>query len=231
MQPMPQFDLYLFDFDGVLVDTEELHFLAYQRMLEQRGFQLRWDFEEYSKIALFKSMGLREKMYQDLPDLYHQEPVWEVLYAEKKAHYLDILSTVPVRLMAGVEELLQKLACSQTRRCVVTHSPRIQIERICERQPILQTIPHWITRECYEKPKPDSECYRHAIQLYSQPGDRIVGFEDSPRGMRALAGTEATPFLITSFLTPSQIAELASQVNQRFIHFPSFIEYCHQTET
>src|SRR5690606_32858515 len=80
--------------------------------------------------------------------------------------------------------------------CVVTNSPRVQVEAIRARSKPLQTITYWITREDYEKPKPNPECYQKAIALYGKPLDRVVGFEDSLKGYMALKQSGAKAVLI-----------------------------------
>lgn len=68
------------------------------------------------------------------------------------------------------------------------------------------------------KPKPDPECYLRAIALCAQPGDRIIGFEDSLRGLQALQQTSALPVLICPAHHP--LIDLATQ--GRVLYFESF---------
>ncbi len=191
------FDLFLFDFDGLLVNTEKLHYAAYVRMMEGRGYQLNWSFPRFCKAAHTNSVAIREGIYADFPAL---DPDWQTLYNEKKRCYFELISLGKIDLMPGVHELLSELDKHKKRRCVATNSPFEQIQLIRAQLPILRTIPHWITREDYEKPKPDPECYLRAIELHGKPGDRIVGFEDSLRGLKALQGTSALPILISDVL-------------------------------
>ena len=100
---------------------------------------------------------------------------------------------------------------------IVTHSPKEQVDLICANLPILQTIMHRITREDYKEPKPSSECYELAIQCYGDERDRIIGFEDSLRGLFALKGTRALPIWICSKEHP-----LFSHVDCETIHFETF---------
>jgi len=209
------FDLFLFDFDGLLVDTEPLHYRAYVEVLAQRGFLLDWSFERFCGLAHLSASALREAFYAKWPDL---DPDWEKIYADKKNAYLELVQRGEIKLMKGVEKLLTLLKEKEMRRCVVTHSPQEQIDLICSRLPLLNTIPHWVTRHQYKDPKPHPECYQKAIELYAHKGDRIIGFEDSIRGWQALRQTEAKAILICSIEYPLIGEALALGA----ISFPSF---------
>ncbi len=209
------FQLFLFDFDGLLVNTEHLHYQAYVNVLAARGYLLKLTFAHFFELAHFSSAAWKEALYAEIPDL---DPNWELLYREKKEAYRALLSSGKVELMPGVEELLKALEAAKIRRCVVTHSTLDHTKLIRAQLPILQTLPHWITREDYELPKPSPECYLRAIQLYGQPGDRIIGFEDSIRGLKALCGTPAFPVIICPKHHP--LLEIAIQMGGT--HFESF---------
>lgn len=218
------YQLFLFDFDGILVDTEELHYKAYLKMCADRGFVLHMDRQTYMSYSLFTATGIKEAIYKILPELYQSEPNWAVLYSEKKVAYCTLLREEGTRLMPGVEMLLQKLANTNTKRCVVTHSPADQIAMIRSQHPILETIPHWITREHYSEPKPSSECYAKALALLKAPGERAIGFEDSPRGLKALLGTEADAVFVTEYFDPPAVAALTSEIGRPFSHLHSFTD-------
>jgi HAD superfamily hydrolase (TIGR01509 family) len=214
-----QYQLFLFDFDGLLVNTEELHYLAYKRMCRGRGLELAWNFDKYCKIAHYTAEGIRDTMYAEMPELYQMEPNWDVLYAEKKQAILDLLNEGAVHTMPGVDPLLLALKQAGIARCVVTHSPTQIIEIVRKKNPVLDTIPFWITREDYTHPKPHPECYFKAIALHAKSGDKIIGFEDTPRGMKALLGTgKVDPVLICTIDYPeiSEFRDLGVRI------FPSF---------
>lgn len=216
---MSQFNLFLFDFDGLLVNTEHLHFAAYVEMCRARGFDLKWSFNRFCKAAHFESNGLQQAIFDEFPDLQGQEPRWEVLYAEKKQAYLELLNRGHLQLMPGVEPLLRDLQRAGIQRCVVTNSFKEQIDLIKAAIPVLQTIPHWITREFYELPKPSPDGYLKALELFKKPGDAVVGFEDTLRGLKSLkdAGVE-TKVLIC----PSDHPQLEAMPFEDFHHFTSF---------
>ncbi len=220
MQWLFRYQLFLFDFDGLLVDTESLHYQAYITMCAARGFHLNWDFPRYSQAAHHKSTDLRDQIYAEFPALQAQEPKWHVLYEEKKRIFLNLIENGAVPLMPGVKDLLLALQEARINRCVVTHSPLSLIKRIRQQNPILDTIPHWITREDYTHAKPDPECYQLAIARLAQLQDQVIGFEDSPRGLHALLGTKAKPILVC----PSDSCYLPSILQQhpQVHYYPSF---------
>lgn len=223
MRWINQYQLFLFDFDGILVNTEELHYQAYQEMCLKRGFTLDWDWRTYIQHGMFSATGLKEGIYNKFPDLKKQEPFWDVLYQEKKKLYLDSLKR-GVPLMPGVADLLAALEKGGVKRCVVTHSPLEQIELIRSQHPILRTIPLWLTREDYSQPKPSPECYQKAIEKLGSKGDAIIGFEDSPRGLEALLKAGAKGVFISSLFKPTEVEHLAQEIGTPFPHFSSFIE-------
>jgi HAD superfamily hydrolase (TIGR01509 family) len=206
MKWIRQFQLFLFDFDGLLVNTEHLHFQAYINMLAYRGLKLDWSFARFCEMAHINATALKEGLYAEFPDL---DSNWDQLYEEKKAAYLDLLVTGKVELMPGAEALLKELATAGIRRCVVTNSMLEQTIAIRFQHDVLKTIPNWITREDYSKPKPDPECYLRAIEMYGEEGGRIIGFEDSVRGILALKGTPALPVLVCPSHHP--LLEMASE--------------------
>jgi beta-phosphoglucomutase len=220
MQWILHYQVFLFDFDGLLVDTERLHYQAYINMCAQRGFQLNWSFHRFSAAAHHKATDLRDQIYAEFPNLYASEPDWQVLYEEKKHHFLDLIENGNVPLLPGATDLLLALQEADIKRCVVTHSATSLIQRIRQQNPILDTIPHWITREDYTHPKPHPECYQFAIAKLAQSNDRIIGFEDSPRGLHALLETKAKPILICP--PDSPYLEKTLLLHSRVNYYPSF---------
>lgn len=194
MKWIKDYQLFLFDFDGLLVDTEPLHYASYMELARRRGCPLSWDFQRFCVEAHGKAMGFFDGWEREYPDLFKQGPAKSELYEEKKRIYLELLQKTPLKLMEGVESLLDVLDAAQVKMAVVTNSPKDQIAIIQNALPQLKKIPLWLTREEYANPKPSPEGYLKAISLLGAPGDRIIGFEDTLKGLKALiaAGVEGT---------------------------------------
>ncbi len=217
MQWLHNYQLFLFDFDGLLVNTEEIHYLAYKNMCAARGVILDWDFTRYCQAAHYEADALHKQLYACFPQLQLQEPNWNVLYAEKKQAVHKLFVEGVVQLMPGAAALLQLLQKTNTLHCVVTHSANDLIQALRRQHPILDAIPVWITREHYTHPKPHPECYIKAIQQLAKPNEKVIGFEDTPRGVRALLGSRAQPVLICQASYP----EIPDFIKAGVIHYPS----------
>ncbi|CDZ79586.1 Beta-phosphoglucomutase [Candidatus Rubidus massiliensis] len=212
------FHLFLFDFDGLLVNTEEVHYLAYQKMCASYGLKMEWNFEEYCTLAHYSADALKNKLKKNYPQLFEKEPNWSVLYAKKKEIVIDLMKNGPISLMPGVEQLLLHLEKAKIKRCVVTNSPKELVDVLKVKHKVLQTIPHWFTREDYTEPKPHPESYLHAIKKLHSENERIVGFEDTPRGITALLKTPAQPVLICTTKYP----EISEFKKNGVFHFNTF---------
>lgn len=196
MEWIHKYQLFLFDFDGLLVDTEPLHYLSYKELCRKRGYDLSWDFTHFCLEAHARAGGVWEGLKREFPQLFEKECQIDVLYEEKKALYVDLLKTTSLQLMPGVESLLAVLEKHQIKRAVVTNSPRAHISLIQHSLPQLQSIPLWVTREDYNLPKPAPDGYRHAIDSLGKEGDRIIGFEDTLKGLKALLTAGAEGILV-----------------------------------
>ena len=98
MQWIKNYDLFLFDLDGLLVDTEKLHFEAYKRLCSRYGYELAWGFMSYLQVAHTSADGLRKAL---LPHLEGGH-TWDHYYLEKKRLYHEILESGKLLGIGGV---------------------------------------------------------------------------------------------------------------------------------
>ncbi|MCH9611945.1 MAG: Phosphorylated carbohydrates phosphatase [Chlamydiia bacterium] len=190
------YNTFLFDFDGLLVNTEELHFEAYRRMVEDRGFTLNWTFPEYVSHAHVSTETLRDAIYNHLPQLKSLEPNWHTLRDQKQRHYELLLQKEPVPLLDGVEEFLALLTQAGKETAVVTNSPLNHILHIKHHHPILSQISTWITREDYQNAKPAADPYCAALEKFKKLPSDAIGFEDAIKGLCSLLAAQITPMWI-----------------------------------
>lgn len=217
------YKLWLFDLDGLLVDTEPLHLQAYKHVCEKYGHQLSWNLEQFIQVAHKSSSAIKEELYSLFPSL--QDIAWEDFYKGKKQSYNEVVAETQVDLMPDVDLILELADQMGARTCVVTHSVNEHVQLIRQKQPILNRIKNWITKDDYERPKPDPQAYKKAINEHKLPHERAIGFEDSARGLMALMGSSALPILVTEHEYPQLNA-----YRDRFFRFKNFMDLIHSQE-
>lgn len=210
--------LVLLDFDGLLVDTERLHHLAYEKALLKWKSPLEVDFFTYISLAHASSgTALKEYVYKLYPE---HTGKWEEIRKDKLLIYSDLVST-QITLMPFVEQFLTCLEKKKIPTAVVTNSLKRDIETAKSKLPLLNKIPHWITRENYTTPKPHPDGYLTALKLYPHINPHeATGFEDTLKGIEALKGAHVKPFLICHPSHP----QLKNARN--VAHFPSLEAFC-----
>jgi HAD superfamily hydrolase (TIGR01509 family) len=215
------YQIFLFDFDGLLVDTEYMHYSAYKQTSQDLDLVYPFDYPQYCQLAHGGSSLMRNRWYELVPALKEKGP-WESIYEAKRQNYLRAVSTQQIHLMPGAAAFLEELLSSGKKVAVVTHSGRALITAIRTNHPLLQRIPLWITREDYPNPKPAPDGYLQAIELIqSDPKEQIIGFEDSLRGLTSQIQTQKmTPVHIS----PETFAQLPNHIPYPIRSFKSFEE-------
>ncbi len=172
------FDAILFDFDGVLVDSEPLHYDCWRDVLIPYGFHLSW--EDYEKNCI----GISDKaMIQSMCRIAGRDelfdPVWAD-YPRKKAMFRErIAKSVP--MPESTRELL--LSLEGYRLAVVSSSGRLEIEPTLEAVGVRHTFETIVTGEDVVRLKPSPEPYLTAAARLGCARPLVV--EDSEAGIAA----------------------------------------------
>ena len=206
-----------FDLDGLLINSEPLHYRAYKMALEQEGIVLPWDFSTYLSKAHQDSSTLRLSISSLCPALSDQK-AWKAFYLQKKEAFEKLLIDEEILLMPGAQTMVETVQCAGIPHAVVTNSTRRQTELIREKIPFLKAIPHFITREDYALPKPSPDAYLKAIEQVGY-SDKMIGFEDSRRGVEALRSAK-----ITSVLIGSQVDEHPIDADHHYSSFEALMK-------
>ena len=197
-----QFDLFCFDFDGLLVDSEQLHKTAYEQALSDYDLSANIDFFKYASFAHHAQGNQLKSLYTTIfPTL--SEKVWAHIKKKKQKHYSSIIQNHPLTLMPGANKLIETLLKKNKAICVVTNSSRKDISPFKNSLPILNEIPLWITANDVQKSKPHPDGYITALVHYAEiPAARTIGFEDALKGVTAMRNASITPLLVCDHRHP-----------------------------
>ena len=173
----------LFDFNGVLIDDEPLHFELFRQVLAEEGVAL--DEETYYRdyVGFDDATGFRYALPQ-------AEPATVVrLCARKATYYRERIKAGRYPFFAGAVDLVRQAAASGQVLGIVSGALRSEIEPALRQEGIDQLFKVVVAAEDVERSKPDPEGYRRGVhELNSQPPlparlfhpHEILAIEDTP---------------------------------------------------
>jgi HAD superfamily hydrolase (TIGR01509 family) len=168
----------LFDFDGVLADTEPLHWQCWNEALRQTGLEVTWD--DYRRHCVGISdrdflarLGALATPPRTVDELLPYYPLKKKLFAERATRG-GLIQPELKELLAGLDP---------RRLAVVTSSSRQEIEPILRAEGVLDRFGAAVYGDEVRRLKPDPEPYRTAMQRLG--ATRAVAFEDSAAGIES----------------------------------------------
>lgn len=191
----------LFDLDGTLAETEELHREAFNRAFAHFGLPLYWDQDTYAR--LLETTGGKERLQRALVETPGAPRLtWEGItevHRHKTRVYLELLRAYGVALRPGVRRLLAEAKEAGVRLVLATTTSPENAEAFLEGTGLKGWFSLVLSGDVVARKKPDPGIYllaREALGL--APGEGVV-VEDSRNGL--LAGLEAgLPVLVTPSL-------------------------------
>jgi beta-phosphoglucomutase len=184
---MQEFDAILFDFDGVLADTEPVHFACWAEALAPLGIRMEWDFFERRCAGVADSDMVHVIAEAALPPR-NWEDLW-ARYPEKKQLFRDrMLSTPPFapELDGFLEDLHGRYPLA-----VVTASARSEIEPLLAAAGLSRHFDALVCGKEAGRHKPAPDPYLLGAKLLN--AERPLVVEDSESGLASAraAGFEA----------------------------------------
>jgi HAD superfamily hydrolase (TIGR01509 family) len=178
----------IFDFDGVLVNSEPAHFLALREALRPEGVVIG-EMEYLSRYVAYDdrraaAMALEQHGREAGPA--HARAV-----AERKARlYEELLREVP--FFPGARELVRGLQ-SRMPLAIASGARRVEIEEILDQGGLRGAFAAVVGADDVRRTKPDPEPYLEALrQLRRATPDleasHCVALEDTPPGIAAARG-------------------------------------------
>ena len=175
----------VFDFDGVLANSEPLHFRAFRDVLAEEGVALT-ERAYYDRYLGYDDVGAFRAIMADAK-LSLGDPQLADLVA-RKARHLEQLERGGSILFPGAREAIMRMA-GHGPVAIASGALRLEILRVLEREGLRAYFPVVVAAEDTSASKPDPAPYARAVELLSgvagspiTPGD-CVAVEDSRWGL------------------------------------------------
>ena len=173
----------IFDLDGVLVSTDELHFLSWKRVAEEEG--IYFDREINRRCLGASRMESLEVVLQNAGRRYSDEQKAE-LAERKNRYYLELAERLgPDDALPGAREILSALKKRGVKIAVASGSKNVR--HILERIGLAGLPDAVVTGHDIARSKPDPDVFVKAAGRLGSPPARCLVVEDSPAGIEAAA--------------------------------------------
>jgi HAD superfamily hydrolase (TIGR01509 family) len=169
----------IFDFDGLILDTESPEFQAWQEVFRANGHELRAD--------LWADLIGRPRTYFDMyayfKDLNGPLTDLEALRKDRRARVVELVLGQPI--LPGVREYLDEAREMGLKIGLASSSGGDYVRGHLKR---LELFDYFHATKCFEDTqlhKPDPEPYLAVLEEIGVAPHEAVAFEDSPNGVAA----------------------------------------------
>jgi len=208
---LPRPEAVLFDFDGILVDSEPMHYRAFIEILDPLGMGFPW--KEYVETYMgyddrdafreaFRAKGI------DLDDANLGK-----LVAAKSEAFLRGLSA-GVTTYPGAVPLIETLSAAGFPLALCSGALRSDIDPILAQLGVARRFDVIVSADDVRRSKPDPESYALAFARLSERHPALltapemsVAVEDTPAGIRSAKGAGLRALAVTNSYGAEELAE------------------------
>ena len=193
----------IFDVDGTLAETEELHRRSFNQAFTDFGLEWHWGKDLYQKLLAVT--GGRERIryfvddYSPSPKNNMSDEEVQALHRHKTAVYCDKIDKGDIALRPGVARLILQAREQGVRLAIGTTTSRVNVDRLLKTTFGPESV-GWFEafatgdRVVHKKPAPD--IFRLALTDLGLAARECLAVEDSAQGLASARGA-GIPTLIT----------------------------------
>jgi len=193
----------VFDFDGVLADTERLHLRAFQQALAPAGIALATA-DYYERYLGYDDGGVFDALARDRHLDWTRQDVADLVQA-KAVCFRAILEAEPP-LFPGVREAVPRWA-RDVPLAIASGALRVEIEHILGSAGLLEFFPVIVAAGDTPGFKPAPDPYRAALEQLGAEASRSVAVEDSVWGIESARGAGMKVVAVATSYPPERLAQ------------------------
>jgi HAD superfamily hydrolase (TIGR01509 family) len=206
----------IFDFDGVIADSETLHFTAFNRVLSQFGIEITTDdyYTEYLGLTDFDVFGQMLKSGR-IPD----SQTVDGLVRQKNRIFKELAAKDGI-IMDGVREFLDTLNRNNVPMAICSGALRVEIEMILKEASLRVYFEAIVSADDITKGKPDPQGFLLALKKLNEKREekilpsQCVIIEDSHWGLDAGMAARMHTIAVTNSYDASKLQMAEKVVNR-----------------
>ena len=172
---------FIFDLDGVIVDTAKYHFLAWRNLANSLGFEFTKEQNELLKgVSRVKSL----EILLAIGKVNLSEEKKQVLLLQKNKEYLEYVNKMTSEeILPGVNDLLNFLEINDIKYALGSASKNAPL--ILEKVGLLNRFTAIVDGNDVSKAKPDPEVFLIGAKKLGMKPENCVVVEDAIAGIQA----------------------------------------------
>jgi beta-phosphoglucomutase len=209
---------FIFDLDGVVVDTARFHFVAWQRLAS--SLDINFTEQENEQLKGVSRVRSLEKILE-WGNKTIDTKTFEEKLVQKNQEYLEMVETLDKKdILPGVHDFLLRLRESE--QPIALGSASKNARPILKKLGIYDLFDAIVDGTDVSRAKPDPEVFLNACELLNMNPENAIVFEDSIAGVQAanIAG------MISIGLGHQKNLSEADEVFESFLDMPA--NYQHQ---
>ena len=201
----------IFDMDGVIVDTEPVHYYAYQQHFKQLNIHV--SDEMYTTFT----GNSTKNVYQKIRNHFNIEIPINELVASKRNLFNEAFDTKEdLNLLEGVEALIIQLFNEGKQLILASSSAKVTIYRVFTRFKLHRYFSYIVSGEDFPQSKPHPAIFEEAVRLSGMKKEHCMVIEDSTNGIIAAKAAGLYCVGYRSINTKQQNYDLADLVIDKF---------------
>lgn len=194
----------IFDVDGTLAETEELHRRAFNETFAAHGYDWYWSRDLYGR--LLKVTGGKERLRVWMDDIGRAATDRDLsaLHGEKTERFVALLSSGTLELRPGVARIIDEARATGLRLAIATTTSPANVEALVRsvwKRPANDVFEVIAAGDEVDRKKPAPDVYYLALRRLGLAAQAVLAFEDSSNGLRSAVAaglrTVVTPSIYT----------------------------------
>jgi len=200
---------FIFDLDGVITDTAEYHFLAWQALAEDIGITFtREDNEELKGISRMESLEKILEIGGRTGDFSNEEK--EALAAKKNDHYLTLIQKIsPSDILPGMKEFIFTIKEKGLKLGLASASKNAFT--VMEALGLKDEFDIIVDAKTVINGKPHPEVFLTAAKHLGVDPTTCIGVEDAVAGVEAIKGSN----MFAVAIGPKEVFQKADMVYEK----------------
>jgi HAD superfamily hydrolase (TIGR01509 family) len=203
----------VFDFDGLILDTESCEYASVLEEFRSHGVEL--PLEEWLEVI---GRADHRHWFDWLQDVVGRELEREVIIERRRARHHELISGESVR--PGVVEILEEARRARVAVTVASSSPRDWVEGHLRRIGLWEHFHAVRCRDDVARAKPWPDLFLAALEAVGIPPNQAIAFEDSHHGASAAKAAGIYTVVVPNELTRWQTFDHADVVLGSLADFP-----------